>query len=172
MSYRLAWRNKKLLPGSELAGKRVGIQIDVGRLKTRGAMTLKGGGLVPPAEKQVQTEPTKNAIEHNAKLREKITKGLYRVYRKLIREGRWEVVVLAFKKRLDRRKNLSDVSRDEIRCVINYRQRHGEQGHLAYPQFGLLGIPLGSGAVESSIRRVINLRLKSNGSFPSLTTPA
>lgn len=286
----LAWRNKRLLPGSELAGKRVGIQIDGGRLKTRGAMTLKGGGLVPPAETQVQTEPTKKAIEHNAKLvdnggrskankgkktfqsdwkepklvtifimdkqgkqlkgtkawteatlegpdaiaeiiamrlhqlgatqaesitfvsdgapwiwdrldrivelagiassipiykvldcchaigrmmaglkhcglGEKMTKGLYRVYRKLIREGRWEVVVLAFRKRLDRRKNLPEASRNEIRCVINYLQRHGEQGHLAYPQFGLLGLPLGSGAVESSIRRVINLRLKSNGSF-------
>ncbi len=60
---------------------------------------------------------------------------------------------------------LNATSRNEIQCVINYLERHGKQGHLAYPQFGLLGIPIGSGAVESSIRRVINLRLKSNGSF-------
>lgn len=285
----LAWREKKLLPGSEFAGKRVVVQIDGGRLKTRGAMTLKSNA-VPLEETQVRTDPTKNAIEHNAKLIEnggrskankgkktyrsdwrepklatifiidnhgkqlkgtrawieatlegpdaiaeiiamrlyqlgatqaecitfvsdgapwiwdrldrilslagirastpvhkvldcchaiqkmmsalklcglpdKVTRGLYRVYRKLIREGRWEVVVAAFSKRLERRKNLSIVSRDEIRCVINYLQRHGEQGQLDYPKFCLLGIPLGSGAVESSIRRVINLRLKSNGSF-------
>jgi hypothetical protein len=34
---------------------------------------------------------------------------------------------------------------------------------LRYDWFGYRGRPLGSGAVESAIRRVINLRLKGNG---------
>ena len=75
----IAWRDKKLLPGSEFAGKRIVVQIDGGRLKTRGAMTLKSNA-APPEETQVRMAPTKNAIEHNAKLiedggRSKANKG-------------------------------------------------------------------------------------------------
>lgn len=44
-----------------------------------------------------------------------------------------------------------------------YLQRHGEAGHMRYAVFRRNGIPLGSGAIESAIRRVVNLRLKSNG---------
>ena len=36
---------------------------------------------------------------------------------------------------------------------------------MAYPTFRGFGLPLESGAIESSIRRVINLRLKGNGIF-------
>jgi hypothetical protein len=36
---------------------------------------------------------------------------------------------------------------------------------LSYPHFRKIGIALGSGAIESSIRRVINLRLKNNATF-------
>jgi hypothetical protein len=36
---------------------------------------------------------------------------------------------------------------------------------LKYVDFRQRGLPLGSGAIESSIRRVINLRLKGNGKF-------
>jgi hypothetical protein len=48
---------------------------------------------------------------------------------------------------------------------IAYLRKHGEAGRLQYPTFRKLGIPLGSGAIESGIRRVINLRLKNNGMF-------
>jgi len=34
---------------------------------------------------------------------------------------------------------------------------------MQYSQFKKLGLPQGSGAVESAIKRVINLRLKSSG---------
>ncbi|MCA9196634.1 MAG: hypothetical protein KDA87_03815, partial [Planctomycetales bacterium] len=43
--------------------------------------------------------------------------------------------------------------------------KHGKAGRLKYPYFRSQGIPIGSGAIESSIRRVINLRLKGNGVF-------
>lgn len=46
---------------------------------------------------------------------------------------------------------------------LGYVTKHMEAGHLAYAQFRQQGLPLGSGAVESAIRRVINLRLKGPG---------
>ena len=48
---------------------------------------------------------------------------------------------------------------------MSYLQRHGDAGRLAYPFFKGQGLPLGSGAIESSIRRVINMRLKGNGIY-------
>ena len=36
---------------------------------------------------------------------------------------------------------------------------------MNYATYARRGLPLGSGAVESAIRRVINLRLKGNGMF-------
>ena len=44
-------------------------------------------------------------------------------------------------------------------------KRHGEYGHLQYLKYKRNRVTLGSGAIESSIRRVINLRLKGNGIF-------
>jgi hypothetical protein len=46
---------------------------------------------------------------------------------------------------------------------IRYLEKHADAGHLRYGQFRKRGVPLGSGAIESAIRRVVNLRLKGNG---------
>ena len=46
---------------------------------------------------------------------------------------------------------------------LSYLERHGLAGRLAYATFRRRGVPIGSGAIESAIRRVVNLRLKSNG---------
>jgi len=46
---------------------------------------------------------------------------------------------------------------------IEYLNKH--EAHLRYDWFGYRGRPRGSGAVESAIRRVINLRLKGNGIY-------
>jgi hypothetical protein len=48
---------------------------------------------------------------------------------------------------------------------ISYLDRHGLEGHLDYATYRRRGLPLGSGAIESAIRRVINLRLKGNSIF-------
>jgi hypothetical protein len=48
---------------------------------------------------------------------------------------------------------------------INYLTRHSEAGRLRYHCFRNRGVPLGSGAIESTIRRVINLRLKGNSVY-------
>jgi len=85
---------------------------------------------------------------------------LYRHYRTLLRNGQWRRVV----------EELSELSQlhpdnDKLLTEIAYLEKHGEAGHLKYPKFRQQGLPLGSGAIESSIRRVINLRLKGNGMF-------
>jgi hypothetical protein len=48
---------------------------------------------------------------------------------------------------------------------IGYLTRHSEAGRLRYHCFRCRGVPLGSGAIESTIRRVINLRLKGTSLF-------
>lgn len=48
---------------------------------------------------------------------------------------------------------------------IGYLSKHSEAGRLRYNCFRYRGVPLGSGAIESTIRRVINLRLKGNSIY-------
>jgi hypothetical protein len=85
---------------------------------------------------------------------------LYREHRTLLRNGQWRRVV----------DELTDLAEHEppesdVHTEIAYLRKHGEAGRLKYPHFRSLGLPIGSGAIESSIRRVINLRLKGNGIF-------
>jgi hypothetical protein len=51
----------------------------------------------------------------------------------------------------------------EVWTAIRYLEKHAEAGHMQYVQFRKRGVALGSGAIESAIRRVVNLRLKGNG---------
>lgn len=46
---------------------------------------------------------------------------------------------------------------------IRYLEKHAEAGHMKYGQFRKRGVAIGSGAIESAVRRVVNLRLKGNG---------
>lgn len=46
---------------------------------------------------------------------------------------------------------------------LGYLTKHAAAGHLDYKRLRRRGLPQGSGAVESAIRRVINLRLKGPG---------
>jgi len=62
-------------------------------------------------------------------------------------------------------KNLKEAQKQH-----DYFQHHQEQGRLAYAQFKARKLPIGSGVVESLIRQVVNLRLKSSGKFWLLET--
>jgi hypothetical protein len=53
--------------------------------------------------------------------------------------------------------------KNKVWTEIRYLENHGEAGHMKYHQFRKQGAPLGSGAIESAVRRVVNLRLKGNG---------
>lgn len=84
----------------------------------------------------------------------------YRRLRKQLKAGRWEAVTGA----------LIDLACDaptdsDVWTEIDYLLLHGQAGRLDYSRFRRAGLPRGSGAIESAIRRVINLRLKSNGMF-------
>lgn len=46
---------------------------------------------------------------------------------------------------------------------VAYLDKHLEAGHLGYDEMQRRGLPIGSGAIESAIRRVVNQRLKGNG---------
>ena len=82
---------------------------------------------------------------------------LYRDLRTRLRNGQWREVVA----------NLRELAAgadcdSKVHTELAYLAKHGEAGRLSYRRFRQLGIPLGSGAIESSIRRVINQRLKGN----------
>lgn len=47
--------------------------------------------------------------------------------------------------------------------AIRYLEKHAAAGHLRYAYFRKRGVAIGSGAIESAVRRVINLRLKGPG---------
>jgi hypothetical protein len=85
---------------------------------------------------------------------------LYRELRTELRNGQWRKVIE------DLRELAANAHSDsQARTEIAYLERHGEMGRMNYDRFTKLGIPRGSGAIESSIRRVINLRMKNNGMF-------
>ena len=48
---------------------------------------------------------------------------------------------------------------------IAYLSRHAAAGRLWYDCFRCRGVPLGSGAIENTVRRLINLRLKGTSTF-------
>lgn len=93
-------------------------------------------------------------------LTEKERMPLYRELRTQLRNGQWREVVSQLEELLAGYPECSGMATE-----IAYLRKHGEAGRLEYTRFRELGIPLGSGAIESSVRRVINLRLKSNGTF-------
>lgn len=60
------------------------------------------------------------------------------------------------------------VGQDEdspVRREIRYLTKHSDAGRLRYNCFRCRGVPMGSGAIESTIRRVLNLRLKGSGIY-------
>jgi hypothetical protein len=82
----------------------------------------------------------------------------YRTLRHQLRAGRSREVVATL-----RRMAQAEPFDSGVWVEIEYLDKH--EAHLRYDWFGYRGRPLGSGAVESAIRRVINLRLKGNGIY-------
>jgi hypothetical protein len=95
-------------------------------------------------------------------LTDKTRKKTYARMRKFLRQSRHGEVVSELKKRAKRKKLRAGHG---VWTEIRYLEKHGSEGHLQYVTFRRRGIPCGSGAIESTIRRVINLRLKSNAIY-------
>jgi hypothetical protein len=82
----------------------------------------------------------------------------YKELRSCLREGWWGLVV-------DELATLGAAAGNPkaLEQPLGYLTKHGEAGHLDYKRLRRRGLPQGSGAIESAIRRVINLRLKGPG---------
>jgi hypothetical protein len=89
-------------------------------------------------------------------------KRVFTKMRKWLKQGSWQKVTNELVK-LAIDAELPDDS--ELWKEISFLERHGQQGHLDYARFRRRHLPLGSGAIESVIRRVINLRMKGNSIF-------
>jgi hypothetical protein len=84
----------------------------------------------------------------------------YARLRPLLKAGRSRHVIKELEARAAGRPGDAAVWRE-----IGYLSRHSEAGRLRYDCFRYRGVPLGSGAIESTIRRVLNLRLKGTSLF-------
>jgi hypothetical protein len=108
-----------------------------------------------------------HAVHHISLALEPVLEGaerkrVFKKLRKWLKSGSWQKVV----DELVRLATAAKLPIDSpVWTEIAYLGRHGEEGHLEYATFRRRGLPLGSGAIESAIRRVINLRLKGNSIF-------
>ena len=85
---------------------------------------------------------------------------LYQRLRGLLKEGKSRLVLRELKVLAVNEPDDSAAWRE-----IRYLTKHSDAGRLRYNCFRCRGVPMGSGAIESTIRRVINLRLKGNGIY-------
>lgn len=84
---------------------------------------------------------------------------LFKKLRKWLKRGAGRKVVHGL---IDRMVEAGLDENAPVWTAISYLERHGEAGHMDYAKFRRRQLPVGSGAIESAIRRVINLRLKGN----------
>ena len=73
--------------------------------------------------------------------------------KKLLKEGKVKVLLSNLREEARGSKGKSLIKRE-----MNYFVKN--EGRLCYKEVAGLGMPIGSGAIESAVRRVINLRLK------------
>ena len=88
------------------------------------------------------------------------TSGELRRLRGLLKKGESKAVLAELEEKAAHQPGDSPVWRE-----IRYLRKHSDAGRLRYNCFRFRGVPLGSGAIESTIRRVINLRLKGNSIY-------
>jgi hypothetical protein len=95
-------------------------------------------------------------------LQEPERKRVFKKLRKWLKSGSWQKVVHEL---LDLAIAVDLPEDSSVLTNIEYLDCHGKEGHLDYATYRRRGLPSGSGAIESAIRRVINLRLKGNSIF-------
>jgi hypothetical protein len=89
---------------------------------------------------------------------DKERRRLYRKLRKWLKSGKaWEMTQEL--RRLGEKHGVLEALEDDL----GYLEKHEDHGHMDYALFLRRGLPIGSGAVESASRRVINLRSKGPG---------
>jgi hypothetical protein len=111
-----------------------------------------------------------HAVHHISLALEPILEGaertrVFKKLRKWLKAGSWRKVVRELMSRTVDAEDAKLPKTSPIWTEISYLERHGEAGHLEYARHRRRGLPLGSGAIESAIRRVINLRMKGNSIY-------
>jgi hypothetical protein len=111
-----------------------------------------------------------HAVHHISLALEPILEGaertrVFKKLRKWLKAGSWRKVVRELMSRTVDAEDAKLPKTSPIWTEISYLERHGEAGHLEYARYRRRGLPLGSGAIESAIRRVINLRMKGNSIY-------
>ncbi|MGK5092364.1 hypothetical protein WDW89_10190, partial [Deltaproteobacteria bacterium TL4] len=97
------------------------------------------------------------AIDACGHLSEKARKKWLDKQRQRLKKGQLSAVLVALQVLCQGRRA------KKIRPVISYFEKHAHR--MRYDHFQSISIPIGSGAVESAIRRIVNLRMKGNGIF-------
>jgi hypothetical protein len=83
---------------------------------------------------------------------------VFKKLRKWLKKGLAAVVLNELERLGERHGTL-----EAMATPVAYLDKHLAAGHLEYDDLRSRGLAIGSGAIESAIRRVINLRLKGNG---------
>lgn len=83
---------------------------------------------------------------------------VFKKLRKWLKKGLAAVVLNELERLGERHGTL-----EAMATPVAYLDKHLAAGHLEYDDLQSRGLAIGSGAIESAIRRVINLRLKGNG---------
>ncbi len=136
---------------------------------------------VPPLLEELGCRPEQitqildfyHASEHLHKLAEALfgttsqAKGWARKWSRRLKRGSARSLLVEVSHYLTR-KDCKDIK--ETQKKHDYFHRHQEKGRLDYARFKAHQLPIGSGVVESLIRQVVNLRLKSSGKFWLLET--
>jgi hypothetical protein len=131
----------------------------------RAASLLRGLKVAP--EKVHQAVDFYHAMEHLGKaadlagcFNEKQKKKWLKTQSKRLLSGETEKVVAELEALAAKKPSKN------LKTELGYFVRHGrEEKRMEYATLEKLGLPRGSGAVESAVRRVINLRLKGTGIF-------
>lgn len=95
-------------------------------------------------------------------LKRKGRKQRYRQLREWLKEGGHREIVSELRRPAEEKENQTEAKANsktgKVWTEIRYLEKHGLASRLDYASFRQRGLPLGSGTIESTIRRVINLR--------------
>jgi len=118
-------------------------------------------------EQITQILDTCHACEHVHKLAEALfgatprAKSWARKWAKKLKQGHTR----AFLTEIERHLSQEVKDRKAAQTQFDYFREHHQDGRLDYVRFRANKLPIGSGVIESLIRQVVNLRLKSSGKF-------
>lgn len=101
------------------------------------------------------TEHVWQVIDALPNLSEQQKQRLFKKFRTQLKNGKIDTLIETLGRKANRKK-------DAYRKLSYF---HGHEDKCCYDQFIANNIPIGSGAIESAIRRIVNLRLKGAGMF-------